>query len=1184
MFYNGSKLFVWRFLVKYVFILDCDNTCFNTNDYITGLIEAKYSEAQPKPPVYNEKLFNMIATLIHAGNQVEIIMATHQDLASIKGRVEEYGLDFSATKKALVWEVGDVIKQKIGDKLTSLQSNSSVPRGGAPIPLAINYSLQSDTYPLTQAGNSWGYGESVKILKHYCELAEKSQQLKLLIETRTALTEKQEPIGGDLLSLQVQLDELQEQLKFCEELLSSSEKIVGNAQLAPTAFEYGNNTNYAKEVQLATLLEGYLAAEQPEGQPIANTTFIFIDDTKINVKPHALLTQNRIRARIIEDEKWITKYEHSIAADEKLNAAYLVRKARVNSLRSAVAVDNPSFRFISLWCDLDGTLPGASATVQYDSCDGKLVGQVLAFDEGKVPTFFQNLQVRRPFIDVSMHSPVSSSPFRELTPSGSSLVDSSLEGQPLINIYSDFDGTITSSPSEEIVNNEFYNSLFVNGSVLKSDYKKAVLKSSQEVQALFEAKFQGKYKPDINYDTMQDGCLLMNKDAVAFFHYALQYYPFIYVRIVSNNLAPYVSELFRYHGFTDGEIEKLDIVDVNKDQRSKGAYIASHLEQESKKPDYVFIFEDDKRHFDSMQQEAKRKGFVTNENLLAVTSAPGCFSWITYLGKLLALNETETIGERLSITPGRSQPIHINSAEERAQSIVFYKQNIGEELKLLQVFELVLPESTRNKYIQFLAEIELLVSKCPASNRLTLEDALPYSNVSKEVCDLIGTLRKFPGFSNHLDLIFDYLADLTGIDKEFFNSNLLQVAQVDDVYFSGEKRPIFEKIIKLGQPIAMGVFHYAILMQMLLKTIAEYVGAYQFCSELADPDEFYNGFNLIINSSAYADVVKVLQSEEEFSTNYAELDLTIKNYALKLELTNLHTAILKAAQQGNPEWFVELRGLIYQPVGSFFTRGNDYSLSVSSKREFCDSFNSLMSQFRSQLAPLMKHRDIFHAFTRLIRVVKNRLGLEFALKIDQAFQLISAPIGSRMLIRPSNMNNSTQSRSLASLTSFAVKSNSKSKIALPVPVETINSPSQVTVQQFKIAVQKATQRYQEWYGLSYFDKIMGNKCAAYRGRAGFFTGLLHTHQGQVYAQSFNSQIQNNTSSNIDHFVKMTLEFLTEKNRNYNAHSYASFLIDELRQVNGLSYFSQLACNKESRYQKNVLVAISPYPTQHMLGC
>lgn len=126
---------------------------------------------------------------------------------------------------------------------------------------------------------------------------------------------------------------------------------------------------------------------------------------------------------------------------------------------------------------------------------------------------------------------------------------------------------------------------------------------------------------------------------------------------------------------------------------------------------------------------------------------------------------------------------------------------------------------------------------------------------------------------------------------------------------------------------------------------------------------------------------------------------------------------------------------------------------------------------------------------------------------------------------------------------------------------------------FKQAVNQATERYNQWYNLSYFDKLSDKKCQGYRGRAGFFTGILHTQKGLRYANEFNARIQTDSTSSIDELVSSTLAFLTEKNRNYNAHSYASFLIDALGQIPGLSYFNQLVSSKDRRYNKADIVKI-----------
>jgi hypothetical protein len=92
---------------------------------------------------------------------------------------------------------------------------------------------------------------------------------------------------------------------------------------------------------------------------------------------------------------------------------------------------------------------------------------------------------------------------------------------PVVQIYTDFDGTITAAVGRKAVFSAFFQSLLVGYKEgVEQDYKATPMKDPNEVQSLFEAKF-GKYNEHFNH-SQDDVELLMTPKAVVFFHEVLK--------------------------------------------------------------------------------------------------------------------------------------------------------------------------------------------------------------------------------------------------------------------------------------------------------------------------------------------------------------------------------------------------------------------------------------------------------------------------------------------------------------------------------------------------------------------------------------------------------------------------------------------------------------------------------------
>ncbi|WED43867.1 hypothetical protein [Legionella cardiaca] len=198
---------------------------------------------------------------------------------------------------------------------------------------------------------------------------------------------------------------------------------------------------------------------------------------------------------------------------------------------------------------------------------------------------------------------------------------------PNIIIYTDFDGTITAKPGNELVFTPFYQSLlegYEEGKIQKN-YKTTPLKSSSEIQDLFVKKF-GEYDGESNY-LREDAEYLMTPEAVSFFHKVLSN-PDIKVNIVTRNRSGYIKELFAYHKFTAEEISRLEIHDKT------GKYDAVSSDSHPEGISHFYVFDDSSEDYGAMYYALTNRGYQ-QEQIYGRNEAPGQFKWGEYLNHIL---------------------------------------------------------------------------------------------------------------------------------------------------------------------------------------------------------------------------------------------------------------------------------------------------------------------------------------------------------------------------------------------------------------------------------------------------------------------------------------------------------------------------------------------------------------------
>ena len=206
-----------------------------------------------------------------------------------------------------------------------------------------------------------------------------------------------------------------------------------------------------------------------------------------------------------------------------------------------------------------------------------------------------------------------------------------------ILIYTDFDGTVTKREGSKTVFSRFYQSLLegcVKGSIQKN-YKEPKMQDSETVQSLFEAKF-GKYDENFDY-AQRDANLLMSSEAVAFFHGALSN-DNVAINIITKNRADYIKELLKYHGFSQNEIAKINIMDSGL----KNDDVSSSLEYQEEKASHLYILDDSTADYNEMMLAARSNGYQEHQ-IHGDNKAPGEFEWPRYLSEISALCSTDNI-------------------------------------------------------------------------------------------------------------------------------------------------------------------------------------------------------------------------------------------------------------------------------------------------------------------------------------------------------------------------------------------------------------------------------------------------------------------------------------------------------------------------------------------------------------
>lgn len=148
--------------------------------------------------------------------------------------------------------------------------------------------------------------------------------------------------------------------------------------------------------------------------------------------------------------------------------------------------------------------------------------------------------------------------------------------------------------------------------------------------------------------------------------------------------------------------------------------------------------------------------------------------------------------------------------------------------------------------------------------------------------------------------------------------------------------------------------------------------------------------------------------------------------------------------------------------------------------------------------------------------------------------------------------------------------NTNTQRSSQVAMTAISSPEpdeEKTLKDVQQAVKQAKANYKDWYQHGY---TLRNSADSQRGRLanGFFTWARHGSYGQRRAADFSKEIQNADNSN--EAIRQINKHLTQTGTRYHRHSFASFLLDELKGIDN-SPWQSITPDKNGKYQKEDII-------------
>ncbi|MCX7115028.1 MAG: hypothetical protein NTW08_03865 [Gammaproteobacteria bacterium] len=285
--------------IKYVVVLDCDDTIVNTSVVVNA-----YWQGMNINPSLNSHIVNMLSKLMSQGHDVDVVLTTSQDYETLTNRMVT-----KEQQATFVWNVGKNLEAALNRTLPQQQLHH-VGR------LTVHYCTQTDIYPNLEAGGCVGFGKGMISIKQAIQSK----------EADPALTKSERAYN-----------------------LAVSQ----SGKQSPSEMrDYSAHTDHAKETQIAMVL-GKAIHDDVDGAPVV---VLYLDDTKSNVQKQHLLTTAGIEKIKAQDNAWLQEFgTDSRTVTEELKACVSCRRARLDALEGARGIDDSKVACFMAWdCSLDG--------------------------------------------------------------------------------------------------------------------------------------------------------------------------------------------------------------------------------------------------------------------------------------------------------------------------------------------------------------------------------------------------------------------------------------------------------------------------------------------------------------------------------------------------------------------------------------------------------------------------------------------------------------------------------------------------------------------------------------------------------------------------------------------------------------------------------------------------------------
>ncbi len=193
--------------------------------------------------------------------------------------------------------------------------------------------------------------------------------------------------------------------------------------------------------------------------------------------------------------------------------------------------------------------------------------------------------------------------------------------KPIIEILTDFDGTMTEVPGSRLVFARFYQSLLLDP---RAGYKSQLLPREIILKIMKHVFIEQAI------DTEKRDPRRLSEAALRFLNYAANHEQ-IGICIISKNQVDYIKALLSFEGLTDEQIDRITIIAPAE------KYSVACLYLKSKSPQQVYIYDDVIEDAKAMQMAASQ----CCQDVHLVNNEPGQFNWDA---------ELETIKKKLQIT------------------------------------------------------------------------------------------------------------------------------------------------------------------------------------------------------------------------------------------------------------------------------------------------------------------------------------------------------------------------------------------------------------------------------------------------------------------------------------------------------------------------------------------------------